>query len=83
MAMAARSERAMTVRSRVHGGGAAEARAMVKRTASVAHITPRPTLVVVPRRRRAARRLLLPARDAKAADRALADAWRAHRARHF
>lgn len=56
MAMAARNERAMTVRSRVHGGGAADARAMVKRTASVAHIAPRPTLVVVvPRRRRAAR----------------------------
>ena len=55
MAMAARSERATTVRSRVHGGGAADARAMVKRTASVAHITPRPQLVVVPRRRRTAR----------------------------
>ena len=55
MAMAARSERAMTVRSRVHGGGAADARVMVKRTASVAHITPRPQLVVVPRRRRTAR----------------------------
>lgn len=55
MAMAARSERAMTVRTRVHGDGAADARAMVKRTASVAHIAPRPTLVVVPRRRRAAR----------------------------
>lgn len=55
MAMAARSERATTVRSRVHAGGSADARAMVKRTAAVAHITPRPQLVVVPRRRRTAR----------------------------
>jgi len=45
----------MTVRSRVHGDGAADARAMVKRTAAVAHVTPRPQLVVVPTRRRAAR----------------------------
>ncbi len=55
MAMAARSERAMLVRSRVHGGGAADARVMVKRTAAVAHVAPRPQLVVVPRRRRTAR----------------------------
>lgn len=55
MAMAARNERATAVRSRVHSGGAAEARVMVKRTAAVAHVTPRPQLVVVPRRRRAAR----------------------------
>jgi hypothetical protein len=55
MAMAARSERATTVRSRVHGGGAAQARVMVKRTAAVAHVAPRPQLVVVPRRRRTAR----------------------------
>lgn len=55
MAMAARSERATTVRSRVHAGGAAEARVMVKRTAAVAHVVPRPELVLVPRRRRAAR----------------------------
>ncbi len=54
MAMAARSERVTTVRSRVHGGGA-EARVMVKRTAAVAHIAPRPQLVVVPRQRRTAR----------------------------
>ncbi|HQZ35029.1 MAG TPA: hypothetical protein PK020_11425 [Ilumatobacteraceae bacterium] len=44
-----------TVRSRVHGGGAAEARVMVKRTAAVADITPRPQLAVVPRQRRTAR----------------------------
>lgn len=55
MAMAARSERATMVRSRVHGGGAAEARVMVKRTAGVADVAPRPQLVVVPRRRRTAR----------------------------
>lgn len=55
MAMAARTERVTTVRSRVHGGGAAEARVMVKRTAAVAHIAPRPQLVVVPRQRRTAR----------------------------
>jgi len=55
MAMAARSERVTTVRSRVHGGGAAEARVMVKRTAAVAHLAPRPQLVVVPRQRRTAR----------------------------
>jgi hypothetical protein len=55
MAMAARSERATLVRSRVHGGGIADARVMVKRTAGVAVATPRPALVVVPRRRRTAR----------------------------
>ncbi len=55
MAMAARSERVTTVRSRVHGGGIAEARVMVKRTAAVADITVRPQLVVVPRQRRTAR----------------------------
>lgn len=55
MAMAARSERATMVRSRVHGGGAADARVMVKRTAGVADVAPRPQLVVVPRRRRTAR----------------------------
>jgi hypothetical protein len=55
MAMAARNERVTTVRTRVHAAGMPEARAMVKRTAAVAHVTPRPQLVVVPRRRRAAR----------------------------
>ncbi len=55
MAMAARSERVTTVRSRVHGGGAAEARVMVKRTAAVANVAPRPQLAVVPRQRRTAR----------------------------
>ena len=51
MAMAARVERAersALVRSRVHGG--VHERAMVKSTASVAHVTPanrRPQLVVV------------------------------------
>lgn len=55
MAMAARSERATIVRSRVHGGDPAEPRVMVKRTAAVAHIEPRPQLVVVPHRRRTAR----------------------------
>ncbi|MGB8861207.1 MAG: hypothetical protein WCC60_18260 [Ilumatobacteraceae bacterium] len=53
--MAARSERAMVVRSRVHGGGAADARVMVKRTAAITHVVPRPQLAVVPRRRRTAR----------------------------
>ncbi len=55
MAMAARNERVTTVRSRVHGGGMTEARVMVKRTAAVAHLAPRPELVVVPRQRRTAR----------------------------
>ena len=55
MALAARSERAAAVRARVHGGGAADARAMVKRTAPVADLVPTPRLAVVPRRRRAAR----------------------------
>ena len=48
MAMAARAERterASAVRSRVHGG--ANDRAMVKSTASVAHVARRPQLVVV------------------------------------
>lgn len=54
MAMAARSERVTTVRTRVHGDGLADARAMVKRTAGVAP-APRAPLVLVPRRRRAAR----------------------------
>lgn len=55
MALAARSERATMVRSRVHGDDAADARVMVKRTVAVADLVPRPQLVVVPRRRRAAR----------------------------
>lgn len=56
MAMAARAERATVVRSRVHGDvAAAPSRAMVKATAGVAHVVPRPTLIVVPRRRRTAR----------------------------
>ena len=55
MAMAARSERVMAVRSRAHGGVATGAGVMVKRTAGVTHITPRAQLVVVPRRRRTAR----------------------------
>lgn len=59
MAMAARVERAersALVRSRVHGG--VHERAMVKSTASVAHVTPanrRPQLVVVAPQRRTAR----------------------------
>ncbi len=55
MALAARSERAAAVRARVHGGGAADARAMVKRTAPVAHIQPERRLTLVPRRKRNAR----------------------------
>ena len=55
MALAARSDRAAAVRARVHGGGAADARAMVKRTAPVAHIKPEPRLSLVPRRKRNAR----------------------------
>ncbi len=55
MALAARTERATMVRSRVHGDSAVDVRVMVKRTAGVADLTPRPQLVVVPRRRRAAR----------------------------
>lgn len=54
MAVAARSERAAAVRARVHGGGAADARAMVKRTAPLAE-PPRNRLAVVPRRKRTAR----------------------------
>jgi hypothetical protein len=53
MAMAARAERTTAVRSRVHGG--AEVRALVKATAKVGHVAPRPQLVVVAPRRRAAR----------------------------
>jgi hypothetical protein len=56
MAMAARAERqerATAVRSRVHGGSAE--RAMVKSTASVAHVARRPKLVVVAPQRRTAR----------------------------
>ncbi|MFZ4719642.1 MAG: hypothetical protein ACOYMR_09470 [Ilumatobacteraceae bacterium] len=58
MAMAARverEERTELVRSRVHGG--ASERAMVKSTASVAHLAParRPKLVVVAPQRRTAR----------------------------
>ena len=55
MALAARSDRAAAVRARVHGGGAADARAMVKRTAPVAHVKPAPRLTLVPRRKRNAR----------------------------
>ncbi|MEI7547846.1 MAG: hypothetical protein WCK21_07285 [Actinomycetota bacterium] len=55
MAVAARSERAAAVRARVHGGGVADARAMVKRTAPLAEPPPRSRLVVVPRRKRTAR----------------------------
>jgi hypothetical protein len=55
MALAARSERAAAVRARVQGGGAADARAMVKRTAPVAHVAPAPRLALVPRRKRNAR----------------------------
>ena len=55
MAMAARNERATMVRSRVHGSNAAESRVMVKRTAAVADVSPQVHLLVVPRRRRAAR----------------------------
>ena len=63
MAMAARTMRATqapatratstAVRSRVHARDGA--RVMVKRTASVAHLTPRPQLALVPRHRRTAR----------------------------
>ena len=55
MAMAARNERAMVVHSRAHGGSATSAGVMAKRTAAVAHVTPRAQLIVVPRRRRTAR----------------------------
>jgi len=55
MALAARNERAAAVRARIHGGGAAEARAMVKRTAPLAEPLPRNRLAVVPRRKRTAR----------------------------
>lgn len=55
MALAVRSERAAVVRTRVHGDDGAAVRTMVKATAPVAHVVPRPSLVVVPRRRRTAR----------------------------
>jgi hypothetical protein len=55
MAMAARNERVTAVRTRAHGGTATSAGVMAKRTAAVAHVTPRAQLVVVPRRRRTAR----------------------------
>jgi len=45
--------RAAAVRSRVHNSDGA--RVMVKRTASVAHLAPKPQLTLVPRRRRTAR----------------------------
>ena len=54
MALAARNERAAAVRERMHGGGAADARAMVKRTAPLAS-APSTRLAVVPRRKRTAR----------------------------
>ena len=50
--------RATVVRSRVHASANANGKAasvMVKRTAPVAHLTPRPKLALVPRRRRTAR----------------------------
>jgi hypothetical protein len=47
-----RSVRATAVRSRVHG---TDSRVLVKSTAQVAHLAPRPQLVVVAPRRRAAR----------------------------
>ena len=53
MAMTARAERVTAVRSRVHGGD--DVRTMVKVTAPVAHVAPRPSLQLVPRRRLAAR----------------------------
>ncbi|MBI4883270.1 MAG: hypothetical protein HY826_04365 [Actinobacteria bacterium] len=56
--MAARSEQAAppreAVRIRVHGSGVA-ARVMTKRTAAVGHVSARPQLALVPRRRRTAR----------------------------
>jgi hypothetical protein len=58
MALAVRAERqeratrATAVRSRVHGE---QARTMVKTTATITHVVPRPQLVVVAPRRRAAR----------------------------
>lgn len=54
MALAVRSERATTVRSRIHGDGASSARVMVKVTSPLPASAPRPQLVVVPRRRRTA-----------------------------
>ncbi len=54
MALAVRSERAPMVRSRVHGSDG-DPRTLVKSTAKVAHVTPRPELVVVAPRRRTAR----------------------------
>ncbi len=49
----AAASRASAVRSRIHARDGA--RVMVKRTASVAHIAPRPQLSIVPRHRRTAR----------------------------
>ncbi len=50
-----RSERALTVRSRVHSADGGDVRVMVKRTSAVADVASRPQLVVVPRQRRTAR----------------------------
>ena len=65
MALATRSERASSVRARVsttrpgaRRGTAADARAMVKRTAPVAHLA-QPKLVLVPRRKRTARMIAM------------------------
>ena len=65
MALATRSERASAVRARVsttrpgaRRGTAADARAMVKRTAPVAHLA-QPKLVLVPRRKRTARMIAM------------------------
>lgn len=55
MGMPIRSERAEVVRSRVHNDRGTSARALVKSTAAVADLVPRPRLSVVPRRRRTAR----------------------------
>ncbi len=62
MAVAARTDRAAAVRARVQTGhtvgtrgSAADARAMVKRTAPVAHLVPQRQLALVPKRTRNAR----------------------------
>ena len=55
MAMAARSERVTTVRTRIHGEGGSTARALVKVTSPLPANAVRPQLTVVPRRRRTAR----------------------------
>ncbi len=55
MAMAARSERAGAVRSRMHGDGGSTARALVKTTAPLPESSSASRLMVVPRRRRTAR----------------------------